>query len=399
MRSVLVVSHTGAMWGAQLRLCEMAPRLLDRGFRLTLAGPSDGPLGDAWRQQGLPFLPFTLPEHVGLRDEGGGRPSPLAMAREVGAVGKSSVAVARAGRSADLLQSHSLTAHLEVALAGRLAGRPAVLDVHDIVRPGLGRRVLHLASRLATRTLANSRATAETVGGSQRRDVDVVHPGVDLERFRPGPPDPGVRAQLGGDADAPLVGVLGRVDPVKRLEVVIDAVAALVDAGLAIRLAVVGDAHRAPAGYLPRLRSYAQDRLGGRVQFTGPRSDVPAVLRALDVVVGAPRVEPFGRTIVEAQACGRPVIAPAEGGGAEIVDDGRTGLLVPPGDPDRLAEALGRLVRDPDCAVRMGEAGVANVGARFSLDAQADAVAAVYERALARRSPARPRLLGAKTSA
>ena len=293
--SVLVVSQPSSVWGAQLRLMDLAGPLAERGIELTLAGPESGPLRDQWERRGLPYTTMRLPLHRGIRRR---HESRRAGARqllgELGSVMVAAPQIARAARSFDVVLSFSLSMHLETAIAGRLARRPAVMEVVDIVRPGLGRRVLRVASRLATTTVVNSVATAGNLDGDAHR-ARVIHPGVDLDRFQPGPCDDEVRRSLGGRRGTPLVGVVGRVDPGKGIEVLLDAMAAtdgpVHDAGLV----VVGDVGVGDAEYVDGLRSRSR-ALGDRVTFAGRRSDVPAVLRCLDVLVNASDAEPFGRS-------------------------------------------------------------------------------------------------------
>jgi glycosyltransferase involved in cell wall biosynthesis len=277
---------------------------------------------------------------------------------------------------ADLLHSHGLTAHLEVALAGRLARRPVVLDLHDIVVPGVGRRVLSTAARLAHTVIANSAATAATVTGGR---IEIVHPGVDTDRFHPAPPAPRVRASLTSDPAAPLVAILGRVDPEKGVDVVLRAAAALPD----VHVAVVGAPNVAGEAFGAELARLGAELLGDRVRFVGPRADVPDVLRAVDVLVNASRAEPFGRTVLEAQACGVCVIGTRSGGIPEFVRDGESGVLVPPGDVDALAGALRRLLGDRALRATLRDGGLATAE-RLAVPNQADAVAAIHRRAAAR---------------
>lgn len=380
MTRVLVVSHVANVWGAQRRLLDLAPLLRDEHIELTMASP-EGELAERWRGAGLPHLQLDLPEHHGVRGADGGRASGLAMARELTAVGRSSMAIARRARRFDLVQSHSLWAHLETAVAGRLARRPVVLDLHDIVSPGTGRRVLGLAARMATLTIANSAATASTVPPTGVRTT-IVHPGVDLDRFHPGPADPELRRELSSDAAAPLVAIIGRVDPNKGVEVVIDALA-LTTAEPAPHLVVIGREQIGDRSHLDALKARAGQLLGDRARFLGPRDDVPVVLRSVDILVNASRHEPFGRTVLEAQASGAPVVGTNAGGIPEFVEDGQTGLLVPPFRADALAAALDRLLGDDDLRSRLAARGLQQARSRFGVRAQASAVAAAYRDALA----------------
>lgn len=360
-------------------MLRLAPLLSERGFDLRLASPSPSPLARAWQSLGLPHARLDLPAHGGLRrtDGSGRRPGPARLAGEAAVVSRSAWSLRCMGGEADILHSQSLNGHLETAIAGRLARRPVVLQVHDLVVPGLGRRVLTLAASASTRTVAISSAVASCVGPAARRKVVVLRHGLDLERFAPAPPDPSLRAELGGVPGAPLVGMLGRVDPEKGADLVTEAVAALSGPAAAARLVVVGDAFADP-GWYERLRAEATRALGDRVRFLPPRPDVERVLQALDVLVSASVAEPFGLTILEAQACGIPVVATDAGGVPDFVHHGVTGLLVRPRDPAALASALAEVLTDEALRSRLATAARIQVERSYGSAAAADRWAELY---------------------
>jgi len=273
---------------------------------------------------------------------------------------------------ADAVQSHDLNANVEVSLAGRWTRRPAILDVHDVVAPGLGRRVLAGASALASVTIANSRATAATVSAGR---VEVVNPGVDLTRFFPAPPDPIVRSHLAVHPERPIVGILGRVDRQKGIDTLVCAMSRMSGEAADAQLAVVG-APLMDEDFGREIRRRATARLGDRIRFVEPTDDVPAVMRALDVLVNASSFEPFGRTVLEAQACGVAVVGTAAGGIPEFVLDGINGLLVPPEDPVALATQLERLLTDAPLRARLG-AQSARDASNISTERQADLLAGI----------------------
>ena len=373
---VLVVSTSAQVWGAERSLLALAPLLQERGIALTLASPS-GQLSSAWSALGLPHVEFTVPTRLGLRTASDGRPGARALVSEMLATGRSAWQVAQLARKADVVHSNSLWAHLDCALAGRIARRPVVLELHDLVRPGLGRTVLRAAVRLASRTLAVSRAVADTVGGNPGR-VRVVPQAVDPERFHPGPPDASWRARLSSRPDEPIIGVVGRIDPEKGIRTVVRAVSMLAGPAGLSHLAVVGAAALDDGTYETELRAEAAHLLGDRSRFVGPVDDVPAVLRSLDVLVNASTSEPFGLTVLEAQACGVPVVGTDAGGIPEFVTDGETGLLVAPNRPEALTDALRRLLGTPELRHDLVVAARNGVVARHSLATRAETVAGVY---------------------
>jgi glycosyltransferase involved in cell wall biosynthesis len=133
------------------------------------------------------------------------------------------------------------------------------------------------------------------------------------------------------------------------------------------------------------LRVYASERgVDDLVTFEGFRADVPQVMADLDVFVLPSLWEGFGLVLVEAMAAGRPVVASAVGPISEIVVDGVTGLLVPPGDPDALAEAIVRLLQDPELAAALGRAGRARVERELRVDTMVTRTEALYDELLGR---------------
>lgn len=175
-------------------------------------------------------------------------------------------------------------------------------------------------------------------------------------------------------ADEPIVGVLGRLAPIKDHVTLLEAVARLDG----IHLAVLGDGE---------LRARLQERVGElgiehRVHFAGWVLDVPAAIADMDVVALTSRNEGTPVSLIEAHACGRPVVATDVGGVRAVVKDPATGFLVPPGDAAAVAAALEKLLGDPPLARRMGAAGREHVRHRFTADRLVSDIRSLYEELL-----------------
>jgi D-inositol-3-phosphate glycosyltransferase len=213
--------------------------------------------------------------------------------------------------------------------------------------------------------------------GAAPETMYVVPCGVDGARFRPGR-----EAGPGTPRSQPRVLTLGRLVPRKGNATVIAAMAAIPGAELVIAGGPdPGRLHDDPE--VARLCQVAEAHgVADRVRFTGrvPHDDAPALLRSADIVVSAPWYEPFGILPVEAMACGKPVVVSAVGGHLDTVEDGSTGLLVPPRDPAALAAALTRLLAEPGLRRQLGAAGTARAAARYSWDTIAAETEAVYAR-------------------
>lgn len=200
---------------------------------------------------------------------------------------------------------------------------------------GRATQVLSVSSRLAD-------ALAGTVGFPRER-IAVIRNGVDLTRFSATLREQG-RAVLGLSATDVAVGAVGRLVPVKDHALFLRAVGVVGREGLSCRAFIAGE------GPLRAELSSLVDQLGlaGRVTLLGHRPDVERVMAGLDVFVLSSRSEGLSNTIQEALCSGVPVVATRVGGADELVDHGRTGLLVPPGDAEAMGRALIALVGDRD---------------------------------------------------
>jgi glycosyltransferase involved in cell wall biosynthesis len=204
--------------------------------------------------------------------------------------------------------------------------------------------------------------------------VTVLYNGID-----PGPPPAAdgravVRAELGLPPSAVVVGTVARLDPVKDLGTLLDAVAQLRRSQPEARLVVVGDGAERTA---LEARAARPD-LAGAVLFTGTRRDARRLLSAFDVYANTSIHEGVSLTILEAMAAGLPVVATTAGGNPEVVADGETGMLVPVRAPDAVASALSALAAARERAQRFGARGRARVEERFSMDRMVSEYVDVY---------------------
>ncbi|HZT54045.1 MAG TPA: glycosyltransferase, partial [Gaiellaceae bacterium] len=216
----------------------------------------------------------------------------------------------------------------------------------------------------------------------------VYFPPVDTDRFAPSPERrTTLRAELGIPAEAPLVGTVSHLTPLKRLEDFVGAAARIAAAKPDARFVVVGSAPWTHARYEARVRRQAETlALPHPILFAGPRDDVERWYAAMDVHLITSRSEGTTTTALEAQACGVPVVATRVGALHEAVEDGVTGVLVPPGKPEAIAAATLALLDDPARRESMGRAGRATAVERFGLETAAELRARAYGSALAHAS-------------
>ena len=295
-----------------------------------------------------------------------------------------------------LIHAHDGNSKLAAVLASLLArtGTQVVATQHFVspaytLRPGLKGRIARAVHCLVNRRLAAQIAVSQAVADAarSRREVQnfrtvVIPNGILI----PGPVSPETvqarRTEISLPPSAPLLATAARLAPEKGITYLLQAVAALPPSNFLPQLAVIGE------GDLRDTLQAEAATLGiaSRVHFLGFRTDVLEWVAASDVFVLPSLAEPFGIALVEAMALGKPAVATRAGGPCEIVDDGVTGLLVPPADPAALALAIQHLLDDPEQAAEMGHAGALRAAEHYSADAMARRTEDVYFSCL-RRTP------------
>ncbi|QUS39169.1 glycosyltransferase family 1 protein [Tardiphaga alba] len=225
-------------------------------------------------------------------------------------------------------------------------------------------------------------ATSDVSASYLKRDATVVTHGVDTERYVP----PADRAAAFAEAKLPgryAIGCFGRVRAQKGTDLFVDAMCALLPRYPDFSAVIVGAITPDQIGFANELRKKIADAgLQDRILITGelPIEEVERWYRRLTIYAFTSRNEGFGLTLIEAMSVGAALVATRAGAAELAVEQGVTGTLVPTGDADALANALEPLMRDPDAAAAMGQRGRQRVLERFSLDAEARNIAAVYRR-------------------
>jgi glycosyltransferase involved in cell wall biosynthesis len=267
----------------------------------------------------------------------------------------------------DIVQTHHLTQLLYSAAGARLAGAALVHVEHEYysLRHPKAKRRLRLLARLCHRVVAvgeEVRAFLLNHVGIPAGKAVVIPNGVDLVRYTPEPRTS--RQTLGLRPAGPLIGHVARLEPDKDQETLLRAFRIVLDSCAEATLAVVGD-----GALRDRLSNRARSLgVADRVDFLGLRRDVAEILPHLDAFVLSSRNEGLPLAILEAMACGRPVVATAVGAVPELIEHGISGFVVLPGDPSGLAAALATVLQDRQRAEGMGRAARQVVAARFDLD-------------------------------
>jgi glycosyltransferase involved in cell wall biosynthesis len=383
---VLFLSPAAELGGAERCLvdCIAAIRTAAHNVEITLLSLAEGPLVAQARALGAQVQVIETPRELSEFGESGGGQSVATLLRQAASTPAllrfmQALHTAIAGCRPDVVHSNGMKAHV---LAGVLTPRRSrlVVHLHDFVGSRrASRRLLPALARLRPRAVfvANSEAVAEDFRRlAPRADVRPVYNVVDVDYFAPGPGEPAWLAELAqiGPAGPETVsfGLVATYARWKGHALFIEAAGRLkaTHPDLDLRFFVVGGPIYRTAGSqvsAAELRALAR-RAGiegcfGLVPF---QADVARVFRSLNVVVHAStEPEPFGRTIVEAMACARPVIVSSAGGAAELFQHGENAWGVRPGDGPALAQAMAILL-DGGIRRKLGQAGRAHAARGFS---------------------------------
>lgn len=399
MRRILYLHHGGARGGAPLSLLYLLQRIDRSRYDPVVLMLKPGPVVDLFRGAGIEthvaqgVADFS---HTELEWYGG-----VDLWRLPIQVARFWPSVIAARRYIRQLRPHLI--HLNsstlsaAARAARREGTPVVWHIREPIADGyFGFRREWLKGHIerdAARVIAISEYDASRLRPSP--NIRVIHNFVDFDTFDRNLSSGEARRKLNLTPAQNVVTMLGGVAYAKGTLVFVKALPFVRQAAPNVKFLVVGpppaigDSSRLKslAKYLLRADAYDREVMaaaaeaiaGGYVRFTGIRSDMPQVLAASDLLVFPSVVPHFARPIIEAGAMAKPVVASRLGGPLELVQEGVTGLLVPPDDPAALAEAIIATLKDPARARAMGEAGYAQAREKFDAAANARKTFAVYD--------------------
>ena len=360
---VLELLATGSNGGAQEHVCSLIGRIDQRRYDVHAVSLSPGSAVRKLERAGCAVTVIDEPDD--------GRAIKV-------------LAALMADLRPDVVHNHMYRAEVvgtRAAIALGEVGHPrpfVVSTVHSSrVRSEADRQELRDLTPQMDRLIAVSRSIVDKLQheGRDSAPITLIHNGVDLQRYDDQGPCCTFRAEYGLPDDAPIVGVVARLEPEKGHPTLLEAWPTVLRAVPDARLLIVGEGSRRE----PLEAQALELGIADRVIFTGRRDDVPAVTAALDVAVLPSYREAQGLTILEAMALSRPVVASNVGGIPEMVEDGITGLLVPPHDPLALAGAIARLLTNHPLADMLGRAGHDLVHERFCIELMVEAVEAIYD--------------------
>ena len=369
---ILYVHGIGSIGGAERDLIALLSRLDRRVWQPAIACPEAGPLRGVAQAQDVPTYPVNLPPW-----------------RKVSSLGSRNTAVRRLRTllvdvQPALVHVNDLwwVPHTVRAVAGLSHRIPIIAHVRQETQP---RKVSQYALDRVDYVVAVSHQVEQGVltGGVESHRVRMHYSGVDCSAMAISGDNHDVRAQHGVPRQALLIGTIANLLPLKGYEVMLDALPAVLAAMPTVHYLIIGGGE---AEYGTRLKAMTVERgIAERVHFAGFQKSVASYLSALDLYVHPSLKEAFGLAVVEAMAMGKAVVATTTGGLPEVVAQGETGLLAPPGDAESLAAAVVSLLEDKVRCEQMGRSGKARAQERFSLDASVRHMEQLYGEVLEAR--------------
>ena len=334
---ILFANHTGTCSGAEIAMVRLLESLR-QGHDVAVACPSDSPLAETFagasvKQFSIPAIDMSLRLH------------PVWTVRGAGQLGAAGLALRSTANRwhADVVHANSLRTGLAAAAAARLGCPPVIVQSHEHLpasRPG--RAVRAAIAGTASEVVGVTERTVRSFNeGLDRPVAQRVYISIDHRRFDPARVSPApLREDLGLAPDTPLLGQVAQITPWKGQDTAVRILADLRGRGMDAHLVIVGqiafdgkavryDNH----DYLDSLHRLVDELgVGGAVHFMGHRSDIPAVMRALDLTLLPSRDEPFGTVVAESMAMGTPALVGTDGGPSEYIVDGVSGRVLPPAD-------------------------------------------------------------------
>jgi glycosyltransferase involved in cell wall biosynthesis len=356
-----------SLGGGQTALLLLAENLDRSRFEVAISSGGDGPLADQARQKGITYIPISLGKRLSL--------GPL---KEIAAVLRE--------HKIDILHTHGGIAGLYGRSAARRARTPAVVHtLHGIhylhYRNPFLRRLYVLLERRWSRSTdrlilvcqSDFRQARKHRLASEEKMIVILN-GTDVRMDVAADDIARLRGELAWPSGRPVVGTVARLHRQKGVVSLLRAAPKILSAYPEARIAVVGDGPKGGS-----LRREAQRlNLEDRFLFLGERKDAALVLSLFDIFVLPSLWEGLPFVLVEAAALGKPIVATAVDGVPEMLEDGKTGLLVPPNDASALAGAVIRLLGDRDEARRLGETARRLVPPRFPLRRMIDQTQNLY---------------------
>jgi glycosyltransferase involved in cell wall biosynthesis len=383
---VLFVLHSADLYGANRCLLRLIMTIDRRRFSPLAVLPEDGPLKKLIEAQGVEVVINPNLSIITRRVFRSWRILPFLLNYPCSVL---SLKCFIKQKGVHLVHSNSGVL-VSPALAAWLAGAPHIWHIRESFHDfrSFWPAFSWFITKFSSRVMTVSNPVAEQF--HSRKNVVVVHDGFPREEFDL--PKEKLRAEFQaryGLAGHFVVGCVGRIKWVRKgQEFLVQAAALLKQRGLSIKALIVGAPFRDYMDHLTRLRELTHElKVEDNVVFAGELPDARGTYAAMDVLaLTSAQPEPFGGVVMEAMAMGLPVVATNIGGSLDQVADGVTGLLVPPGDSAALADAIEKLMVNPELCRRMGKAGVERIHTHFSLAEMTNKIERLFDDAIAERT-------------
>jgi glycosyltransferase involved in cell wall biosynthesis len=385
---VLIIHQSGSLYGSDRSLLDWLEQAQEDGFEPIVCTPEAGPLTDILRQKGIEVhvIPVFKVDRASLSDLKFVLGSPLNLIRSLRAIDR----VLR-GRAVSIVYSNTIVVFVGAAWA-YLRRLPHVWHIREAAfQPAFVATAMRkVVALFSAKAICNSQFTQRWLLEACNVPTSVVWNGVPVvadedlsERRRTL-----ARNALNLGADECLILLPGRLSLAKGQDLLVEAVNALPDQDLRFRVLIVGDEVKGGNRFRARLvETAASGRFAERITILGFEADLSPLYLAADIVViPSKHPESFGRVAIEAMAFGRPVIAAAQGGMLEIVEDGVSGVLFEPKSVAALTDALCRLINDPGYRSALGAGALQAQRNRFSVQSYRSGVSAQLSDVLSRRT-------------
>lgn len=381
---ILFLDQSGKLGGAELSLTDVAKSHRENCLVGLFA---DGPFRQLLEQHHIPVQVLATQQIKVTKDS-----SFIKSLSSISSIAPLIAKVAKLAQNYDLIYANTQKALVVGALASIFSRRPLVYHLRDILSPDHFSRTnryiaVTLANRFASLVITNSKATqtAFIEAGGRAELTEVVYNGFEPAYYNIQEANSHqVRQQLGLDRQF-LVGHFSRLSPWKGQHILLEALA---ECPTDVTALLVGDALFGEQDYVQYLHEQvAELGLEKRVRFLGFRSDIVPLMKACDLVAHtSTSPEPFGRVIIEAMLCGRPVVAAAAGGVVELVENGKTGWLFSAGNSQQLAQIITTCRNQPSQAASIAHQAQIQATQRFELTATNERISQLLYQVLDRSS-------------
>ena len=368
MANVLYLTNSGdIVGGGQISLINLLKYLNRSRFLPLVVCPTEGKLAMTVRHMGIQVVIIAMGRlrHLNL----------LSLA-----VGVRKIIKLVKDRRIDIIHANGSRCMIYGGIAAKICRVPVVWHVRIIESDSWLDKFLTFFSK---RIIVISRAVKKRFSWLKNQEkIELIPNGVDLNIYRPEETGKNVRMEY-SLGNARVVGIVGQLILKKGHKNFINASKIVSDAYQDVKFLIVGEDIIRNGKYREELEGLVRSlKLDDKIIFTGYRQDIPQVISVFDIFALSSLTEPFGRVLIEAMAMSKPVVATNVGGVPEIVKDGITGILVPPNDPNSMAEAIIHLLKNKEKAYKMGLAGRKRVEEHFSIEINVRKTEELYQEIL-----------------